>query len=81
MNNKDLMTIATSKRPIEKKPSTKKASASKPQSISAAIQSSLSTSKLIQNLGSSNKALKKSLSLISFTNSAPNSIALFLSAP
>ena len=52
------MTIATSKRPIEKKPSTKKASASKPQSISAVIQSNLSTSKLIQNLGSSNNGIQ-----------------------
>ncbi len=58
MNNPDLMTVATSKRPIERKLSTKKTSPSKPQSISAAIHSSLSTSKLIQNLGSSNNGIQ-----------------------
>ncbi len=52
------MTVATSKRPIERKPTKKKASPSKPQSISAAIQPSLSTSKLIQNLGSSNNGIQ-----------------------
>ena len=58
MNNQDLMTVATSKRPIEKKTSTKKAAHSKPQSIPTTIQSSLSTSKLIQNLGSSNNGIQ-----------------------
>ena len=58
MSNFDLMTVATSKRPIEKKPSTKRTSPSKPQTIPAAIQSSLSTSKLIQNLGSSNNGVQ-----------------------
>ena len=58
MNNQDLMTVATSKRPIERKPSTKKTSSSKPQSIPAAIQFNLSTSKLIQNLGSSNNGIQ-----------------------
>ncbi len=58
MNNIDLMTIATSKRPIKGKPSTKQTSPSKPQSIPTAIQSSLSTSKLIQNLGSSNNGVQ-----------------------
>ena len=52
------MTVATAKRPIERKPSSKKTSPSKPQSISDSIQSSLSTSKLIQNLGSSNNGIQ-----------------------
>ena len=58
MNNHDLMTVATSKRPTERKASKKKTSPSNPQSIPAAIQSSLSTSKLIQNLGSSNNGIQ-----------------------
>jgi len=52
------MTVATSKKPIEKKPSTKKTSPSNTQSVSVLIQSSLPTSKLIQNLGSSNNGIQ-----------------------
>ena len=52
------MTVATSKRPIERKPSTKKTSPSKTQSNSDSIQSRLSNSKLIQNLGSSNNGIQ-----------------------
>ena len=58
MNNDYLMTVATSKRPIERKASPKKTSPSKPQSSLSAIQSSLSNSKLIQNLGSSNNGIQ-----------------------
>ena len=58
MSNYDLMTVVTSKRPIERKQATKKTSPSKPQSVPAAIQFSLATSKLIQNLGSSNNGIQ-----------------------
>ena len=52
------MTVATSKRPIERKASTKRTSPSKPQSIPSANQSIFPTSKLIQNLGSSNNGVQ-----------------------
>ncbi len=52
------MTVATSKEPAKRKPSTMKTSPSKPQSIAATIKPIVSTSKLIQNLGSSNNGVQ-----------------------
>ena len=52
------MTVAKSKRPVERKPSTLKTSPSNRQSIAATINPIVSTSKLIQNLGSSNNGVQ-----------------------